>query len=191
MGFLNGNYYQEKFTKSILSNETISKAEFEECAFKDCSFVDCKFEKCKFIDCKFDSCIISAVVPFDSRFVEVSFSNSKVIGMDWTKAQHIREISFENCQVSYSNFRMLKLPKIRMVACEALEADFTETDLTGADFTNTNFERSVFLKTNLTKANFKGAKNYCIDARCNTVKGAQFSLPEALSLLSSFEVIIG
>jgi len=113
VGFTNSNYYQEKFTKTTLSNEIVKEVEFEECEFKDCSFVDCEFLKCKFINCSFDGCMISAVIPTDSRFVEVSFANSKVIGLDWTKAKHIREIGFENCQINYSNFRQLKLPKIR------------------------------------------------------------------------------
>lgn len=83
MGFKKNNYYQEKFSKISLSKETIKGVEFEECEFKGCSFVDCKFEKCKFIDCKFDDCMISALVPTGSSFVEVSFTNSKVIGSDW------------------------------------------------------------------------------------------------------------
>lgn len=190
MGFTKNNYYQEKFTKTTLSKETVKEVEFEECEFKDCSFVDCKFEKCKFINCKFDGCMISAIVPTDSRFVDVSFANSKVIGFDWTKAQYIQEISFESCQINYSNFRLLKLQKIKMVTCEAKEADFTETDLTEGNFTDTDFERSIFSKTILTKANFKGSKNYYIDARYNTIKKARFSLPEALSLLNSLDVVI-
>ena len=158
--------------------------------FNNCSFVDCKFEKCKFINCKFNGCMISAITPTDSRFVEVSFSNSKVMGFDWTRAQQIREICFKNCQINYSNFRLLKLPKLRVIDCEAKETDFTESDLREGVFTNTDFERSTFSKTNLTKANFQGAKNYFIDARYNTIKKAQFSLPEALSLLRGMDVVI-
>jgi fluoroquinolone resistance protein len=190
MGFTKSNYYQETITKITLSKETVTEVEFEECEFKDCSFIDCKFGKCKFISCKFDGCMMSAVIPTNSRFAEVTFVNSKAIGIDWTKAQHIHGMSFENCQINYSNFSQLKLPKIKMISCEAKEAYFTETDLTEGDFTNTDFERSVFLKTNLTKANFKGARNYYIDARHNTIKKAHFSLPEALSLLSSLDVVI-
>lgn len=190
MDFTNRNYYREKITKISLSKETVKEVEFEECEFKDCSFVDCKFEKCRFINCKFESCMMSAIIPTDSRFVDVSFTNSKVIGFDWTKAQHLQEISFENCQLNFSNFRLLKLPKLKMVACEVKEADFTETDLSEGNFTDTDFERSVFSKTILTKANFTGAKNYYIDARYNPIKKARFSLPEALTLLDSLDVVI-
>lgn len=190
MGFTKSAYYQEKFSKVSLTNEELKEIEFEECKFNDCSFVDCKFEKCKFISCKFSGCMISAINPTDSRFVEVAFLNSKVIGLDWTKAQHIQEVSFDSCQINYSNFRLLKLPKLKAVSCEAKEVDFSETDLSEGVFTDTDFERSIFSKTNLTKANFKGAKNYFIDARYNTIKKARFSLPEALTLLSSLDVVI-
>ena len=53
-----------------------------------------------------------------------------------------------------------------------------------------DFERSRFSKTNLSGADFRGARNYYIDVRNNNVKKARFALPEAMSLLGSFEVII-
>jgi fluoroquinolone resistance protein len=190
MGFTKSSYYQEKFTKISLAQSTVKEIEFEECEFHDCSFVDCGFIRCRFINCTFSGCMISAIVPTDCRFVDVYFTDSKVIGVDWTKAQHMREVRFDRCQINYSNFRLLKLPKMTMTVCEAKEVDFTGTDLTEGDFTYTDFERSVFSKTILTKANFTGAKNYFIDARQNTIKKARFSLPEALSLLYCLDVVI-
>lgn len=190
MSFTQKSYYQVKFSKLSFQNEIIKLNEFEECEFDSCSFIDCRFEKCKFIDCKFNDCVLSAIIPIDSRFIEVDFQKSKIIGFDWTKTQQIKDLNFDHCQINYSNFRLLKLPKIKMIDCEAKEVDFTEADLREGVFTNTDFERSVFSKTNLAKANFKGAKNYFIDARYNVIKKAQFSLPEALSLLNSLDVVI-
>ena len=190
MSFTKSSYYQEKFTKTTLSKETVKEVEFEECDFKDCRFVDCKFEKCKFVNCKFNSCMISALEPVDSRFLEAGFTNCKVIGVDWTKAQQIKDMAFKGSQINYSNFRMLTLPGLILNDCEAKEVDFTEANLSEGVFTNTDFEKSVFLKTDLTKANFKRAKNYFIDARLNSIKQAHFSIPEALSLLGSLDVVI-
>jgi fluoroquinolone resistance protein len=190
MDFAKNNYYQEKFTGVVLSGAALKEVTFEECQFKHCSFVDCKFEKCRLLNCKIDGCILSAADIVNSRFVDIAFTNSKVIGVDWVRAQYIREISFESCQVNYSSFRLLKLPKIKMVACEAKEADFTETDLTEGIFIGTDFERSLFSKSILIGANFTGAKNYFIDARINAIKKAHFSLPEALSLISALGVVL-
>ena len=77
-----------------------------------------------------------------------------------------------------------------MVKCEAKEIDFIETDLSDGDFKNTDFEKSLFFKANLTDADFRGASNYSIDIKTNILKRTRFSLPEALSLLESLDIII-
>ncbi len=77
-----------------------------------------------------------------------------------------------------------------MVKCEAHEVDFTETDLNHGDFKNTDFAGSRFFKTNLAYADFKGALNYYIDSQNNTFKQTRFSLPEAICLLKSMDIIL-
>jgi fluoroquinolone resistance protein len=190
MVFTQDSYFQEGFLDLALSDETVRAKEFEECEFNGCSFIGCKFEKCKFINCKFNGCVISAINPVDSFCTDVEFSKCKVIGCDWTRASQIHGLNFAECQINYSNFATLKLPKVKMIDCEAKEVDFTETDLSGGSFNGTDFERSIFFKTNLTKADLKRAINYSIDPRNNTLKKTKFSLPEALSLLSCLDIVI-
>ena len=60
------------------------------------------------------------------------------------------------------------------------EANLTDTDLLG----------TTFHQCNLTKSDFRNAKNYMIDLQTNNVKNAQFSLPEAMNLLQSFDIIL-
>ncbi len=190
MGFTENAYYQEKFNHLSLTNEVIKARAFEECEFIACSFIDCKFEKSKFLNCKFTECILSAVVPMDCRLNDVHFLKSKVMGIDWTKTDKIRDLDFRESQINYSSFKLLVIPKTKIVKCGAKEVDFTETDLSQGDFQNTDFEKSRFFKTNLTGADFRGAKNYYIDARINTLKQTRFSLPEALSLLHGLDIIV-
>jgi fluoroquinolone resistance protein len=190
MIFTEDYYFQEKFGHLTMANELVKTVVFEECEFTTSSFTDCKFQKCKFLNCIFTDCILSAVIPMDSRFNEVNFIKCKAVGIDWTKAEQVRDINFTESQVNYSSFKLLKVSKIKMVKCEAREVDFTETDLSRGDFRNTDFEKSQFLKTNLSYADFSGAKNYDIDARNNTIKQTHFSLPEALSLLNSLDIIL-
>lgn len=190
MEFKNKYYHQEKFDKLVSEKEVLGEIEFEDCEFTNSSFIETKFDKCKFISCRFVGCLISASVPMDSHFVDTSFTKCKVIGMDWTKTHRIQDIGFDNCQINYSNFRQLKLPEIKITNCQAKEVDFAEADLTGADLSNSDLEKSVFHNTNLTKANFTGAKNYYIDIKNNIIKKARFSLPEAMSLLESLDIII-
>lgn len=176
--------------KLTSANETFKSVDFEECDFSGCSFISCRFEKCRFLNCRFEDSILSAVVPMDCRFIDVKFSRSKVIGIDWTKAQTIRGLEFYKCQIDYSNFRFLKLPGTVITGCDARETDFTEADLHNGDFGNTNFEKSRFFKTDLSGANFKGATNYFIDVTNNVLKKACFSMPEAVSLLKCLDIVI-
>lgn len=190
MKFTENAYFQEKFTRLSLSGETIEDIIFEECEFIGCSFINCKFEKCKFLNCRFNECTLSAINPANSRYLIVKFSRSKVIGFDWTKTDKLEDLEFADCQINYSNFKLMKLPKIKILNCEAKEVEFIETDMTEGVFRNTDFEKSRFFKTNLTNADFKGARNYYIDARNNILKKARFSLPEALTLLESLDIIL-
>ena len=190
MAFLEEVYYQEKLIKHSFSEEDIQSRVFEECEFINCSFIGCKFEKCRFLNCKFIECDLSTIIPMNCQFTEVQFIKCKAIGIDWTKAQRIKKLSFSECLLNYSNFRLLKLAGIKIIKCEAKEVDFIEVDLSDGDFKNTDFEQSVFFKTNLTKADFSGARNYLIDIKTNTLKKTRFSLPEAMSLLTNLDIII-
>ncbi|XUW99856.1 MAG: pentapeptide repeat-containing protein [Dehalogenimonas sp.] len=190
MNFKKKAFYQDTFTSLSLENETIEGIEFEECEFHKCSFVNCTFDGCKFLDCKVIECRFSADRLPHCRFIEVKLLNSQLIGIDWTKADALEGLEFIGCKLNYSNFRMLKPPRLTMIKCEVKEADFVETDLSGGVFTGTDFENTKFFKTNLAGADFKGAKNYLIDARINTLKKTKFSMPEALSLLNGLDIII-
>jgi len=190
MKFNKDSYYQEKFKGLVFEKNKVSEKEFEECIFVNCAFTDCKFLGCRFIGCKFSGCSLSANDFTDCHFVDVSFKSSKTIGVDWTKAARVVDLLFEDCQINYSNFSMIKLPKSGFTSCEAKEVDFSEADLSGSDFSGSDLKRSIFSRTNLVKADFRDAKNYSIDVKNNSVKGAKFSLPQALSLLDSFEVEI-
>ncbi|AKG54000.1 McbG-like protein [Dehalogenimonas sp. WBC-2] len=190
MSFPKKTYYRQIFTGLSISNETIEKREFEECEFHRCSFVDCKFEACKFLNCKLQECSISAIKPSNSRFLDVKFLTSKVIGFDWARVVVIEDLAFTDCQINYSNFRLLKLPGLKLINCEAKEVDFIETDLSNGTFTKTDFENSLFFRTNLSNADFRGAKNYSIDARNNTLKKTRFAMPEALALLDGLDIIL-
>lgn len=190
MDFQNDTYTKEQFSKIISVEETIENKVFDECEFSDCTFITCRFEKCRFLNCTFNKCDLSNMVPMNSEFREAKFNESKAIGIDWTRASKIKELSFTGCLVNYSNFRILKLPKTVIKKCEAKDVDFIETDLTDSIFRNTDFLDSTFFKTNLTKADFSHASNYSIDVNTNILKKTKFTLPEALSLLNNLDIIV-
>ena len=184
------NYYQKVFSDITLSKGSIKDMEFEECRFVKLHLTDFKIERCKFISCSFENCILSALKPYNSTFYEVEFKESKVIGCDWTLAKKVDSLSFSDSQISYSSFRFLKLPKLKLINCQAKEADFTEADLREGDFTLTDFQGAIFHKTNLSKTNFIKAVNYLVDIKSNNISKAKFSFPEAINLLKSLDITV-
>jgi fluoroquinolone resistance protein len=190
MTFKEAAYYKEKFMSLSLANEEIPSVRFEECTFSESRLIDCKFEKCVFIDCRFEGTVLSAINPTGSRFLQPKFFRCKVMGFDWAKAAKLQDLSFEECQLDYSNFSSLQLLKIRMTKCSAKEARFMETDMSDGVFTDTDFQGSTFFKSNFSRADFRQARNYEIDIKNNTLKKARFSMPEVLSLLYGLEIEI-
>jgi uncharacterized protein YjbI with pentapeptide repeats len=92
--------------------------------------------------------------------------------------------------LNYSAFIGLKLEKIRIKDCISREVDFSDANLEQADFGGTELENAIFRNSNLAGANFVGAKNYFISPQNNRLKGAKFSLPEAMSLLYGLEIVL-
>jgi uncharacterized protein YjbI with pentapeptide repeats len=84
----------------------------------------------------------------------------------------------------------LNLKGIQIAYCTAHDVDFEDANLTQADCTYTDFADSRFSRTNLTEANFEHATHYAISALHNTLKKTRFSLPEAISLLNSLDIIL-
>lgn len=188
MNFPESNYSSKKFSNIISHSEVLVDKEFEDCTFTHCQFLESDFVRCQFSQCTFKNCILSAIKPTDSRFFDITFIECKTIGIDWTKTQQLESLSFKECALDYSNFRLLKIPNTTMIDCQAKEVDFQGTDMQKSNFTGTDFERSLFAKTNLFKADFSEAKNYFIDPQNCNIKKAKFTLPQALLLLQAFDI---
>jgi uncharacterized protein YjbI with pentapeptide repeats len=186
------SFYKQKFLDLQLSQETIEAKEFENCTFTRCACIDVIFAKCRFLDCTFESCTLSAVQFPDSSFTDVRFSRSKVIGVDWSQARpsNLGPLAFTECELNYSSFSTVKLRNLILRSCRCREVDFVEADLTDGNFEGTDFELSRFFKTNLSNVNFRKAVHYHINVLSNTIKKAQFSLPEAISLLQTLDITL-
>jgi len=188
-------YIDQIFQSLQKVEEAFAEMVFTGCVFVRCGFLQCTFRRCEFSNCTFKDCNLSVVQVPDTNMNGVVFENTKAIGVDWTKAgkdgsKLSLDIALRQCVIDYSNFSGLMLKEMVIEKCIAHEVDFSETDLSGGLLTGTDFQGSTFLHTNLTGANLKGAVNYAIDPTANLVKGARFSLPEAVSLLRGFDVIV-
>ncbi|MEI7512104.1 MAG: pentapeptide repeat-containing protein [Candidatus Uhrbacteria bacterium] len=168
---LTGTHENEIFSNLKLHNEDLTSSDFTDCVFDHCEIVLAKFTDC--------------------GLRNVTFKDCKLVGIDFTKCKtNFFEVSFKDSLVDTCNFSALKLKRIPFLHCTLRETRFVGTTLTEADFEDSDLEGALFHQCNLEKANFKNAKNYSIDPTTNTLKGATFSLPEAISLLLKLNINI-
>jgi len=183
-------YVDRRFANLTCQDAELKDIEFFECRFEGCKFLRTVFRRCRFEQCVFEKCDVSLLRVPESRFVGVRFLHAKLLGIDWTQAATPLTLAFHGSNVSHSMFILLSLQKMEMVECVAREVDFTGTNLTRANLAKTDFLGSRFVDTNLEYADFSKAVNYSIDPRTNRLKKAVFSMPEAASLLSAFDVVL-
>jgi fluoroquinolone resistance protein len=171
----------------------INASEFHGCIFRRCSFVESVFHRCRFVECTFIQSDLSLVQVPGSVFSAVCFEASRVIGVNWAQAdwsgtQLGEPLGFHESAIRHATFIGLDLKRIQIKDCVATEADFREADLSGADFSGTDLSGSLFLNTTLRGADLSSARNYTIAPRQNDLRGAKFSLPEAMSLLHNLDI---
>lgn len=186
-------FYGKTFTDLAMLQESVSRKVFESCVFESCDFTEAFFDACTFKDCQFRKCKLTAVNVRNSKFSDVQFYESKVLGVDWTKAywrglELGAPLFFKECLLNASSFYGLKLSGIVFEDCRAHDVDFREATISRARFTGTDLTNSLFVNTNLTGADFNGATNYDIDVKKNTIKNAIFCRYEAVSLLTSLGI---
>ena len=186
---------RDVFSEETFSGLTLAGPEPRNRRFEDCRFVDCRisgsaFRVGSFLHCSFESSDLSNWDVEGLRFVDVRFKSSKLIGFIWTsvKPDPLTSVGFVECALDYSDFSRFRLKDGMLKGCSVREVNFERADLQGVDCRDSDFSGSTFSNTNLTKADFRGARGYGIDARTNRLKGAKFSLPDALGLLEALEV---
>ena len=185
----------QSFKRVNWRNHTASDIKFDRCSFSHCTFAESTFDGCTFRDCTFTDCACRLLHVPKSRFVNVKFEKCDLSYVNWAegvwpKAAGSRALAFISTNVSHSTFTGLSLKKLELTKCTAHNVDFAETDLTQSQCVETDFTDSRFHNTNLTEVDFSRAVGYAISPLTNKIKGAKFSLPHVLSLLSSFEIVI-
>lgn len=190
-------FNSQTFKKLNHKNERFIKKEYDSCTFIKCVFSDSIFLDCIFRNCVFKDCELNLIKIAGCSFSDTYFENSQLVGVDWTetslvenKFAFVKPTNFVGCNLNHSVFMWLNLKGILLTKCGARDADFSEADMTHANCTFTDFANSRFWNTNLTEADFSGATNYAIAANFNTFKKTKFSLPEAMSLLYSLDIIL-
>jgi fluoroquinolone resistance protein len=188
--FTEQSYEDRHFASISCQDAEVKEIEFFQCRFDGGQFLRTTFRQCRFEDCVFEKCDLSLLKVPESSFIGVRFVTSKMLGIDWTQATTPLTLFFQGSNINHSIFVWLSLQRMEMVECVAREVDFTGTNLTRAKLGKTDFLGSRFLDTNLSYADFSKAVNYAIDPRANRLKKTVFSMPEAVSLLSAFDIVL-
>lgn len=102
----------------------------------------------------------------------------------------LMDLSFFDCNLSYTSFTELKLADQVFMSCKLEEADFGDCDLSKSKFDECNLERAVFGRTNLQKADLSTATNFSIDPDNNSMSGAIFSKDNLEGLLQKHKLKI-
>jgi fluoroquinolone resistance protein len=189
----NTEFWSETFSGLDYSEQEIEEKEFDGCTFNECDFSETTFKRCNFVDCEFNNCNLSVARVEYSKFSDVVFNESKLVGINWTKMTMPRlalsaPIKFYKCIVNDSAFFGLGLPELVLEDCKAHRVDFREGNFSDSNFTYSDLTDCQFAKTNLSGADFSEATNYDIDVLHNSLKGAKFTRFEAVRLLESLEI---
>lgn len=172
-----------------ISGDLISY-EFVGCEFSGIDFSSRQVKHCKFIECSFVKSNLSNIQVLSSIFRDVGFNSCKVMGVNFSNAETVVDIKFNECLLDLCVFQNLELKNSQFLKCSMKEVDFAECNLENSDFNGSDLKEAVFSNSNLKKVSFLEAYNYSIDIRFNEIKKAKFDLPEAVSLLRSLDIIL-
>lgn len=187
------SYADDVFKGLDLPNVEVSETEFHQCVFRDCSLKEAAFRKCRFVECQFYGSDLSLIDVAGSAFIGVSFEDCTLVGVNWARADWSalnlgKSLDFRRCALSHSTFLSVPLKASSLIDCVARNVDFREADLTRVDLSGTDLSEGLFQGTNLRKANLSSARNYAINPDENSIAGAKFALPEAMSLLYNMDI---
>lgn len=181
---------RELFEKIEFDEKSVVGKRFTDCTFKGCKLNGLSVRDSYFTDCIFEDCDLSLLKVKGSFFNRVQINRCKAIGINWFDTGNPFWVQFTGSNISYSSFFGKTIKKPKFAKCVAKDADFSDCNLTQADFSGTDLEGARFSNSDISQADFRDARGYYIDVQHNKVAKAKFSLPEALTLLAAFDVII-
>jgi uncharacterized protein YjbI with pentapeptide repeats len=183
-------YGEREFLKVNYFEKEVLGTEFYKCQFTDCNFYKTRFTDCEFENCTFEKCDMSLSSFTGSRLLDIEFKGTKIVGIDWTVLKKPYRFNFTKCKLDNSSFYKMELNNLNMTECSAREIDFIEANLSKAVLSYSDLYRSRFNGSVLSFTNFSNAINYNINPNLCKMKKTIFTMPEAISLLNGFDIII-
>lgn len=173
------------------SKKRLPLGEYDSCVFEGCDFSGSYLSNIHFLDCEFIDCNLSNANVKFSIFKEVSFMDSKLLGLKFHDCDTtFMSFRFDHCILNFASFYQVSLPPTLFKNCTLHEVDFGEADLKESTFENSDLDRAVFDRTVLDKVDFKTAFHFNIDPDKNSIKKAKFSRDGALTLLKKYDILL-
>lgn len=183
-------YAGEAFESMAGDHADCAGIDFSRCVFRACSFPYARFADCSFQGCSFEGCNLTLTNLEGTRLLDTSFTNCKLTGVNWSNPSGVFRAAFRGCLLDDCSFASLNLSRYVFSECSLRNAVFAETKLVHARFDQCDLAGCVFQNTDLSFADFSTSRDYFIDARTNRLHKTAFSLPEAASLLSNFDIVL-
>lgn len=193
--FENQTYENEHFEGLHLSQEKFSSLNFTDCSFEDCVFEDCTLKDCSLNDCSFEGCRVVNPISQGTQVKYLSFSKCHLLGVQWQDFLSAGLIAaplhrLKNSSLRYHSFIDMNLKRFSFAGNLIADSLFENCQLAESSFKQCNLQNTRFIACDLKKADFRQALGYQVDIFQSKLKGAKFSLPEAVSLLKDLEIAL-
>ncbi len=164
---------------------------FEDCRFISCGFENTSLANVSFNSCHFSNCRLVLSELKNLTLNQVVFEDCKLVGLNFADCNRFGFFPvFKNCLIDGCVYSANDLKKTNFEVCRFRRSDFINCDLREAVFSESRFEESGFSECRLEEADFRNAAGYRIDPFSNRLKGAFFSLPEAVSFLGFLGIVV-
>ena len=168
---------------------------FKECEFIHCNIYDVKLAHCSFKSCSFKNCTVMKTGFKYTIGGNNQFEDCVLMGINWAEFSKENKVFLpftllKRCTLKYNVFYGFKMKNFDLSDGDFSYSFFEECDLSGCKFNRVNLEKTMFTNNNLEGADFRDALNYGISIEANRLRGARFSFPDALNLLTAMGILI-
>jgi fluoroquinolone resistance protein len=127
----------------------------------------------------------------NSGFSNCEFNGCRLQGVNFSECNGYQFYSdFKESIIGHCFFGETDLKGKSFSKCRFKNSEFTRTNLQKANFREAEFSDTMFSSCNLEKADFSQARGYTIHPGENRIKGAIFTYPDVVNLLSPLGIVI-
>lgn len=138
-------------------NRAAQRMKFDESALDRLVLVNAALDSITMLDTEVRGCDVSAAVLGAGTFNRVRFTNCRMAGVDFSRAQ-IQNVTFVGCRLDMANFRFAKLGGVTFEDCTLIEADFQVGELANVTFSGCTIERAIFDQCKARQVDARGSE---------------------------------